>query len=284
MKTILSTLENRAPKTIRELSFFMIIALAIVQFGVGVNINIAPFYIFPLLFSSWYGSKKGGVFLAVFSVILLTIVEVIVSENSIDTFELILFATPYLIAYPLSVVLITNFRTVHQVEIVAADTDKLTGAHSVRSFYAELAGEILRSKRYGHVFSLAYIDIDNFKKINDSRGHSEGDKLLKEVANCLRESLRATDIIARLGGDEYACLFPVTNQEEVKAAFDKASGLLKEKMKKHEWKVSFSVGVISFENTPNDIKKTIEIADRLMYSVKNNNKGNIAYQVYQTKP
>ncbi|WP_019612789.1 GGDEF domain-containing protein [Psychromonas ossibalaenae] len=283
MKTIFSIFEKRGAKTIWQLSCFMILVLAIVQFGVGVSINIAPIYIFPLLFNSWYGNKKGGIFLAVFSAILLSIVEVVLSKNSLSISELIFFTTPYLIAYPLLVVLVTNFRTVHQVEITAADTDNLTGVHSVRSFYCELANEILRSKRYSHVFSLAYIDIDNFKKINDSLGHSEGDKLLIEVADCLRESLRATDVVARLGGDEYVCLLPETRQEEAKAAFVKVSDLLKEKMKKYQWAVSFSVGVVSFENVPDDIKEAIKIADKLMYSVKNNKKGNIAYQVYQTK-
>lgn len=99
----------------------------------------------------------------------------------------------------------------------------------------------------------------------------------------MRESLRATDVVARLGGDEYVCLLPETKQEEAMAAFVKASVLLKKRMKKHKWVVSFSIGVVSFEKMPDDIKEAIDIADRLMYSVKNNKKGNIAYQVYQTQ-
>ncbi len=76
---------------------------------------------------------------------------------------------------------------------------------------------------------------------------------------------------------------PETKQDEAKAAFFKAIDLLKEKMRKYNWAVSFSVGVVSFEKVPDDIKEAIEIADKLMYSVKNNKKGNVAYQVYQTK-
>jgi len=291
VKTIFSIFEKRSPKTIWLLSFFMILVLTIVQSRVDSSIDIALFYIFPLLLSSWYGNKKGGLFLAFFSVINITIIEVALTEHSLNDSEpisftfsyLIPYLIPYLIAYPLLVVLVTNFRSVHQVEITAADTDNLTGVHSARSFYAELANEILRSKRYSHVFSLAYIDVDNFKKINDSLGHAEGDKLLIEVAHVLRESLRATDVVARLGGDEYVCLLPETKQEEAMAAFVKASVLLKKRMKKHKWVVSFSIGVVSFEKMPDDIKEAIDIADRLMYSVKNNKKGNIAYQVYQTQ-
>ncbi|WP_299797388.1 GGDEF domain-containing protein [uncultured Shewanella sp.] len=287
MKTIFSIFEKRSPKTIWLLSFFMILVLTIVQFRVDSGIDITLFYIFPLLLSSWYGNKKGGLFLAFFSVINITIIEVVLTEHFLDNSEpnsfMFSYLIPYLIAYPLLVVLVTDFRSVHQVEITAADTDSLTGVHSARSFYAELANEILRSKRYSHVFSLAYIDVDDFKKINDSLGHTEGDKLLIEVANVLRESLRATDVVARLGGDEYVCLLPETKQDEAMAAFVKASVLLKKRMTKYKWGVTFSIGVVSFEKMPDDIKEAIEIADRLMYSVKKTKKGNIAYQVYQTQ-
>ena len=197
--------------------------------------------------------------------------------------ELLLFSAPYFAAYMLLAILIINFRDVHRIEAHAADTDNLTGIHNARSFYAELANELLRSKRYDHVFSLAYIDVDNFKNINDVLGHATGDRLLKEVADCLASSLRVTDIIARLGGDEYACLLPETGQEAAKSAFFKATALLNNRMKKNKWDVSFSIGVMTFENLPEDIKEAINLADKLMYSVKNISKDNVAYQVYQTK-
>lgn len=185
MKTIFSVLENRAPKTITKLSFFLIFVLGVVQFIVGETINIAPLYIFPPLFSSWYGSRTTGVLSAFVSTLVFVVIEAVFSRVSLTFYELLLFSAPYLIAYSLLAILIINFRNVHRIEVHAADTDNLTGVHSARSFYAELANELLRSKRYKHVFSLAYIDIDNFKNINDSLGHTAGDRLLKEVAECL---------------------------------------------------------------------------------------------------
>jgi diguanylate cyclase (GGDEF)-like protein len=283
MKTIFSILENRAPKTITKLSFVLIFVLGAVQFILGKTINIAPFYVFPLLFSSWYGSRTTGMLSAVMSVLVYVIIEVAFSRVSPTLNALLLFTAPYLAAYLLLAILIINFRNVHRTEVVAADTDNLTGMYNARSFYAELANELLRSKRYDHAFSLAYLDVDNFKSINDSLGHTAGDKLLKEVANCLVSSLRATDVIARLGGDEYACLLPETNQEEAKLAFLKTADLLKRRMAKNKWDVSFSIGVVTFENLPEDIKEAIDIADKVMYSVKKDNKDNIAYQAYRTK-
>lgn len=168
-------------------------------------------------------------------------------------------------------------------ESTAADTDKLTNILNSRGFYAELANELLRSVRYEHLFSLAYIDIDNFKSVNDSQGHAEGDKLLIEVAQCLKDSVRATDIVARLGGDEFACLFPETGQDASKAAFAKASEELQRRMSSYDWPVSFSVGLVTFETMPTDIKEAMKIADELMYSVKNADKNNISYRVWHRK-
>jgi len=189
----------------------------------------------------------------------------------------------HLVAYALLAVMITNFRNVHRIEVVAADTDNLTGILNSRGFYAELANELLRSIRFKRVFSLAYIDIDNFKNINDSKGHSIGDKLLIEVAKSLKLALRATDTVARMGGDEFVCLLPETKPAAAKKVFSKVREILSENMKSHFWPVSFSVGIVTFETPPDDIKEAIKLADDLMYNVKKRNKNNIAYSVWQGK-
>ena len=169
----------------------------------------------------------------------------------------------------------------HRAEEIAADTDQLTGINNSRRFYAELANEILRSKRYGHIFSLAYIDVDNFKQINDTLGHPVGDKLLIEISECLLKSLRATDIVSRIGGDEFICLLPEAEQVNAKAAMLKAENILNDSMKKHGWNVSFSIGVITFETLPDDTLEAVKLADDLMYKVKNNSKNAIAYSVWR---
>jgi len=281
VKTIFSILENRMPETITKFSFVLILVLGMVQFIAGETVNFAPLYLFPPLFSSWYGSRTTGVLSALLSTMVFVAIDAASSRRSFTDEELLLFAAPYLFAYLLLAMLIINFRSVHRVEAHAADTDSLTGVHSARSFYAELANEILRSRRYDHVFSLAYIDVDDFKKINDSLGHSAGDRLLKTVADGLVSSLRGTDVVARLGGDEYVCLLPETNEEEARSAFIKAAAVLKKRMNDNRWDVGFSIGVVTFENLPDNIKEAIDIADKLMYSVKNANKNSIAYQVYR---
>ncbi len=281
MKTILSILDKRSSKYIWYLCLLLVFALTIASTLLGNTISLELFYIFPITFTSWYGFNKSGITLAAVSTLLLVIVDAY--HNGYHLFPLLRYSLPCLISYSVLAILITNFRNVHRVESIAADTDNLTHINNSRGFYVELANELVRSSRYGHIFSLAYIDIDNFKSVNDSSGHSEGDKLLVEVAKSLNSTLRETDTIARLGGDEFACLLPETGQEEAKTAFLKASNLLEKRMMRGKWPVTFSVGMVTFETVPTDIKEAMKVADELMYSVKTQDKDNISYKIWHGK-
>jgi len=281
MKTLFSTLDKRPTKYVWRLSLAIVLTLCFFSAIFAKVIFLELFYIFPITLASWYGSKKSGLILALQVSLLLLLIKGFQSEFGASS--ILGYGLPCIISFSVLALLVTNFRNVHRVESTAADTDHLTSVFNARGFYIELANELLRSSRYEHIFSLAYIDIDNFKYVNDSQGHAEGDRLLIEVARCLKEALRATDIVARLGGDEFACLLPETKQEEAKAAFLKASELLQSKMRISDWPVSFSVGLVTFETIPADIKEAMKIADDLMYSVKKSEKNNISYNVWHGK-
>ena len=284
MKTIFSILEKRTPNAIYLLSLLVLMGVSMLSVALNNTPAFEPFYIFAILFASWYGSKRAGIVVALVSTAALVVVKAYLSQCTAGPLELFWFSAPYAVTFLMLAVLITNFRNVYRVEATAAGTDKLTGIGNVRSFYAGLANELLRSYRYGHVFSMAYIDVDDFKHINDTLGHPVGDKLLIEVADCLKSSLRRTDIVARIGGDEFVCLMPETEQEEAKSAFMKISELLKKRMAACGWPVGFSIGLVTFQSVPEDIHEAMEVADNLMYSVKNGKKDNTAYAVWTGKP
>ena len=235
----------------------------------------------PIIVLSWYGGKTAGFTVAALIVSATLFIDTVALDYTFYSLDTVFHIVSRIIAYFLTAVLVINFRNVHNEEFTMASTDSLTGLLNSRSFSVELANEIFRSIRYKHIFSLSYIDIDNFKEVNDTYGHQEGDKLLNVVSECLTSSLRKTDIIARLGGDEFAVIFPETRQQEVKRAFAKARKSLDNRMKSKNWNVTFSVGVVTFENLPADVKEAINIADDLMYSVKNHKKNDVAFQVWQ---
>ncbi len=279
MKTILSIFDKKRPSLIWWLSVFGVVIVGGLAVLAKQYVNLSPLFVLPVLLVSWYGSSKAGVGLAIFAAFssLLASKWQVLSPSTGAVYDFL----AALFAYLFLAILVTNFRKVHGVEVIAADTDALTGVSSPRYFYAGIANEILRSNRYGHIFSLIYIDIDDFKKVNDTFGHSMGDNLLRMVANCLKSAFRATDTVARIGGDEFVCLMPETEQDKAKVAILKAEKSLQKSMKLNNWEVTFSIGVVTFESLPDDIHEALKIADELMYSVKNGNKNDIAFKVWR---
>ncbi len=159
-------------------------------------------------------------------------------------------------------------------------TDHLTGAANSRSFH-EIAGrEIERQKRFGRPLSIAYLDLDNFKAVNDTHGHETGGALLRGVAAVLKANTRATDVVARLGGDEFAVLFPETDEAAARAAAEKLRAALQEWMRGGGHLVTVSIGVATFAAPPAGVKEMVTLADELMYNAKRGGKNRVAGRQY----
>jgi diguanylate cyclase (GGDEF)-like protein len=161
-----------------------------------------------------------------------------------------------------------------------ARIDNLTGAANPRCFYDLAQMEIERFQRYKHPFTLAYIDLDNFKTVNDQFGHPTGDQVLRIVASSARKYLRKTDVIARLGGDEFALLLPETSEESARVALSKIQSELLEEMRIGNWPITFSIGVLTCNVAPHTTEELVRMADELMYSVKHESKNSIKYSTY----
>jgi len=157
--------------------------------------------------------------------------------------------------------------------------DFLTGIPNRRSFYQALTSESKRARRYQRPTTIAYLDVDNFKQVNDQLGHGVGDELLKTIGKALDATLRETDTAARLGGDEFAILLPETDAESASVVMAKVQTNLDSVMQERKWPVSFSVGVITFTIPPESVEEMVKRADELMYEVKRSGKSAMVSQV-----
>jgi diguanylate cyclase (GGDEF)-like protein len=162
-----------------------------------------------------------------------------------------------------------------------ARKDALTGAANRRSFFESALIEIDRMHRYKHAFSLAYIDLDDFKGLNDTMGHDTGDLVLRTVASTIIKNIRSTDIFARIGGDEFVLLLSETGIEQAQAVVDKLHAALDERMNRARWPVSFSIGVMTFIRSPSSVDELIKKADALMYAAKREGKNRVKYSVWR---
>lgn len=151
--------------------------------------------------------------------------------------------------------------------------DGLTGLFNHRHFREQIEIEVLRARRHGREFSLIFMDVDFFKRFNDTHGHLEGDKILKGIARIIRERSRATTLAARYGGEEFVLLVPETGKAGARSLADG----LRRSVEDHPFegretqpdgKVTLSLGVATFPEDGNDSISLIAAADRALYQAK----------------
>jgi len=172
-------------------------------------------------------------------------------------------------------VAIDNAKLYHDLEYLSS-TDPLTDLFNYRTFVKKLDYEISRLKRYSGTLSLLMIDIDNFKFINDTYGHLQGDDLLRKVSAIFQENLRDLDTICRYGGDEFAVILPGTNSEQARIVAEK----LREKVEGYSFKekLSLSIGIAQYHPGSNRYDLT-QRADQALYKAKKMGKNRIATDV-----
>lgn len=162
-----------------------------------------------------------------------------------------------------------------------ATQDALTGLKNRRAFFEASAAEVERSKRYGHPLTVIFLDLDNFKQLNDTKGHDTGDAALKAVAGALQGALRLHDLVARLGGDEFAVLLPETDYDASVEIGRKIYTVLKSAL--HDFSpVTGSIGVIWFRDANLTFPAMMKAADELMYEAKEGGKDNIRFRCYDS--
>ncbi len=160
-----------------------------------------------------------------------------------------------------------------------ATTDGLTELYNHRYFQEQMKMNVEQSKRYENPFSLIIVDIDYFKKFNDTFGHQAGDAVLRQVAFMLKRNVRATDIVCRYGGEEMSIILPNTNAEAAlttaKLILERIEDRTFKLSEDKEGKVTVSAGVATFPQDGETAVEIIEAADKRLYSAKNSGRNQV---------
>lgn len=149
-----------------------------------------------------------------------------------------------------------------------AYSDALTGLANRRAFWADLEQEIRRCRRFRTPFSIAYVDVDDFKSINDRCGHECGDQVLQRIARAVQASIRELDVAARVGGDEFAVLLPGTPEAGARVVTAHLAGVLACTELLPGRAVRCSIGCLSVKSAPGSVDELVARADSLMYAAK----------------
>lgn len=263
--------------------FFALLLVGVVgAFDVltGYELSFSIFYAIPVAVAAWYTGKRLGLVVALISAVSWFSADVATGHTYSHP------AIPYwnasvrlgyflIIAY-----LLRRVRLSLERQEQLAQQDGLTGLLNARAFKSGSRAVFDLAARHRRPLTLAYLDLDGFKGVNDSLGHDAGDRVLREVGAVLAATLRGSDFGGRLGGDEFAVLLPETDLAGARVFFGKLRSALLELVQRNRWPVGFSIGVAVFSEPTADVEDAIRCADRLMYEVKGAGKNDLRFEEF----
>jgi len=246
----------------------------------GFKLHLVILYALPMLMITWAAGGWVGALIAVAACATWAIVDSS-AGRFIDNPKMYYLEWGACLAGLLLLVYgLTRLRAMLEEAHFQSRKDMLTGLVNKGGFYQIVGAEMEVCRRYRRTLSIAYIDCDNFKLVNDKYGHHVGDELLRVISKTMQRKLRSSDLPGRLGGDEFAVMLPETSAEACRMVVEMLQQRLLQEMAEHHWPVTFSIGIATFTRMPASIEEMIRQADKLMYAVKFTSKGAIKQEVF----
>jgi diguanylate cyclase (GGDEF)-like protein len=264
-------------------SILLIIILGTLDYLTGYELAFSPFYLIAVITATWFVGSIAGAIFAPLSALVWLGADILAGHTYSNPAYFFWNTLLRLVNFLVVVALVARLKRELAYQNQLAHTDPITGLANTRWFLEFLTIETARVARYRKPISLVYFDLDNFKQVNDLFGHREGDRALTHVADALRGSLRKTDFIARIGGDEFAVILTETGVDEAPLVGEKIQEKLSAEMIKESWPITFSIGIISAPGGSNIIppEAILHQADDLMYQVKKSGKNSLRCTPYQ---
>jgi diguanylate cyclase (GGDEF)-like protein len=231
------------------------------------EIRLAILYIVPVLLVTWTEGLAWGLGFAAATIGFREVVAWQQLPAGTPTLWRLVNAASYVVVLGVGMAGLQRLRRIQQQLSRLATHDSLTGLVNGRAFAARLTQELERNRRYPRPLALLYLDLDDFKVINDSHGHQTGDAVLRLVADAMRSSVRQADIVGRLGGDEFAVLMPETDAPLADAAAQRLAAGLRTVFKGTPT-VTASIGVVSCAAPDASTDELLRRADQAMYDAK----------------
>ena len=280
----LEWLGKQSPATVLVLGLAAVGVIAAADYGTGAELAFSVFYLVPIIAAAWIGPPAVAGTVAIAAGLAFPVGDALAGHAAVaawvPVWNFAVRSGTYLVVAGLTRAL----RRALDHERELARVDSLTGALNARSFSELAEREVARSLRTGAALTVAYLDLDGFKGVNDTFGHAAGDDVLKEVAGALRAGLRPTDVVGRLGGDEFAALLPDTDAAAATNPLNRMRAAVRTIAEKADYAISVSVGAATFIRPPQDVNALLRAADELMYEAKNAGKDRIRQGVVEGAP
>lgn len=234
-------------------------------------LEFSAFYLVPISFFSWFIGKRSGFAAGVASIVIGFAIRLRHVTPVVAYWDALVRCVLYFTA----VFMIAQLKRLYEHEQELSRIDPLTKIGNRRALYEAASRSRSLAERHNAALSLAYVDVDKFKQINDQLGHTTGDQVLAVTAATIARSLRPSDFAARLGGDEFAALLPNTTLPDATRILERVHLELRRVVNERRWPVTFSIGVASFSPPLGSVSDMITEADKAMYTAKQRGRNRI---------
>lgn len=249
----------------------LMVLLGVLRTATDADFTFASLAMLPVLAIAWIGGIRSGLVVALLAAAMWTVADIAAERQFSTQWIPWTNAITRLMTYSLVALLAAQVRLQFEREHKRATHDALTGLPNRPAFLEAGAAEVERAKRYPHPLAVIYLDLDDFKQLNDSKGHDAGDAALRATAKALSCILRSSDRVARLGGDEFAILLPETGYDSAVEAGRKISMAVNAALEAFP-PVKISMGLAWFGKADRSFPSMLKAADKLMYEVKQSGK------------
>jgi diguanylate cyclase (GGDEF)-like protein len=271
-------LRNRLPRwSIALLSLVLVLSVGVLEWASGTEITLSILYLIPVSIAAWNLGRTGGILFSAVASAAWMAADLGAGHEYSRAFIPFWNGGVRFGFFLVAVFSLDAIRRLLEHEAELARTDPLTGAANSRHFLESLSREAEKANRKGRPLALAYLDLDDFKAVNDRFGHKEGDRVLVTVSETGMRSLRSFDVFGRLGGDEFAILLIEPDPESVPAVFERLRSELLAAVNREGWPVSFSIGVEVFQPPIPCPDVMVHEVDTLMYEVKASSKNAVRF-------
>jgi diguanylate cyclase (GGDEF)-like protein len=255
----------------------LISLIAALDYVSGPKLSFAILYLVPIAMSAWWGGFAQGILLSMACAVSWQIVGVAMDPDTNLTIHLWNGITRFGI-FVVTSSLLSRLRISLYIEKKMARSDPLTGAANGRTFYETVSQHVEVALHTGRPITLAYLDLDQFKWLNDQFGHAAGDEVLCDLFQVAQQEIREVDLLARLGGDEFALLLFDCDDTVARSILERIRERFAQTMIRKKWPVTVSIGAVTFLQPVRDVDAMVRQIDERMYRAKQAGKNCIIHE------
>jgi diguanylate cyclase (GGDEF)-like protein len=240
----------------------------VLDFATGVEYRMFPLYLLPICLVGWRLGYPSTIAAAWFSAATWLVSNYLGGLSYSSHAVWVVNTITQGVSFTIVGVLVVVSRKAFALAETRSRTDTLTGLLSTRAFSEEAARVIALCHRHRRPVTVAYLDLDHFKQVNDRHGHARGDQVLAIVASALRRAARDTDLVARLGGDEFSLLLPETDEKGAAIVLERARANVIQVLLDEPVRVTVSIGAVTSRSVHPPIDDLLRQADKHLYDAK----------------